>query len=414
MNNKIIGIFLGAILFTTTFAIAKNVETMNLKQGSYGEIPTSFDDDVPIWEVGYKWIYDIEFSYIIYEEDYMHMSLQISLNNFDINVVDCTGDSYRTEFDDNVNGDFSIQVEGLPTVTGTFKDTVLDGYAIFEKTNLSVKEIYAHLEGRLSLIGLIPIPFDCEVTMNFEPSYGSLDFPLYVGKNWEIPDFTISIVGSISLPGIASIIPGIPDEIEIDNEMFNLGGNAECVGMENITVSAGTYNAYNISIDESTSYYYAPAAGFIIKIVPQIPIEECDIVFELKSTNYIEPGAPNKPAKPSGTTSGKTGEEYTYSSSTTDPDGDQVWYKWDWGDEISGWDEPYHSGDTATVSHIWDEKGSYEIKVKAKDVHGKESLWSDPLPITMPKNKPYINRPFLNFLEDHPHLFPLLRQLLKL
>ena len=411
MKKKIIGIFVGAMLFATTFAIAKNVETMDLNQGPYGEIPTSFDDDVPIWKVGYKWIYNIEFSYIVDEEDYMHMSLQISLNNFDINVVDCTGDSYRTEFDDNVNGDFSIQVEGSPTVTGNFKNTVLDGYAIFEKTNLSVKEVYAHLEGRLSLSGLIPIPFDCEVTLNFEPSYSSLDFPLYVGKNWEIPDFTMSIVGSISLPGIASIIPGIPDEIEIDNEMFILGGDAECVGMESITVSADTYNAYNISVDGSTSYYYAPAAGFIIKIAQ--PLEEYDIVFELKSTNYIEPGAPNKPAKPSGTTSGKTGEEYTYSTSTTDPDGDQVWYKWDWGDEISGWDEPYDSGDTVTVSHIWDEKGSYVIKVKAKDVHGKESPWSDPLPITMPKNKA-INTLFLQFLEQHLRMFPILRQLLGL
>jgi len=367
------------------------------------------DDDIPIWEVGYKWIYNMEFSYIVDEEDYMHMSLQISLNNFDINVVDCTGDYYRTEFDDNVNGDFSIQVEGSPTVTGKFKNTVLDGYAIFEKANLSVKEVYAHLEGRLSVSGLIPILFDCEVTLNFEPSYSSLDFPLYVGKNWEIPDSTISIVGSISLPGIASIIPGIPDEIEIDYEMFIFGGDAECVGMESVTVSADTYNAYNISVDESTSYYYAPAAGFIIKITQ--PINEYDIVFELKSTNYIEPGAPNKPAKPSGTTSGKKGEEYTYSTSTTDPDGDQVWYKWDWGDEISGWDEPYDSGDTVTVSHIWHEKGSYVIKVKAKDEHGKESEWSDPLEVAMPKNKA-IN-PLLLFLERLMEQFPVLEMLLQ-
>ena len=34
--------------------------------------------------------------------------------------------------------------------------------------------------------------------------------------------------------------------------------------------------------------------------------------------------------------------------------------------------------------------------------------------ITRPKSKPYINTPFLQFLENHPHLFPLLRQLLGL
>ena len=122
---------------------------------------------------------------------------------------------------------------------------------------------------------------------------------------------------------------------------------------------------------------------------------------------------PVKPSMPSGPISGKAGTFYSYSSSTTDPDGDQVWYKWDWGDETSGWDGPYDSDDTVTASHIWDEKGDYIIKVKAKDVHGEESPWSDPLPITMPKNKA-INSPLLRFLEQHPRMFPILRQLLEL
>ena len=97
---------------------------------------------------------------------------------------------------------------------------------------------------------------------------------------------------------------------------------------------------------------------------------------------------PNKPSKPSGPTSGKAGTSYTYSTSTTDPDGDQVYYWFDWGDGTnSGWLGPYNSGQTVSASHTWSERGSYEIKVKAKDTNGAESEWSDPLPITMPKNK---------------------------
>jgi len=110
--------------------------------------------------------------------------------------------------------------------------------------------------------------------------------------------------------------------------------------------------------------------------------------FQIK--NHDEPPEnepPEKPSKPSGPTSGKAGTSYSYSSSTTDPDGDQVWYKWDWGDETSGWLGPYDSGDTVTASHIWNEKGDYNIRVKAKDVHGEESPWSDPLAISMPKRK---------------------------
>ncbi len=100
----------------------------------------------------------------------------------------------------------------------------------------------------------------------------------------------------------------------------------------------------------------------------------------------IENNPPNKPSKPSGETTGKTGDEYNYQTSTTDPDSDQVYYKWDWGSETSGWLGPYDSGVTISTPHIWNEDNDYEIKVKAKDVYGEESEWSDPLTVTMPKN----------------------------
>jgi hypothetical protein len=124
---------------------------------------------------------------------------------------------------------------------------------------------------------------------------------------------------------------------------------------------------------------------------------------------------PNKPEKPSGPITGKTGEEYTFSTSTTDPNGDDVFYWFDWGDgNNSGWLGPYNSGNEGSASYNWSVPGNYEIKVKAKDVYDFESDWSDPLPLIMPKNKPYLNPSFFWFLEQHPHLFPILRHLLKL
>jgi len=127
---------------------------------------------------------------------------------------------------------------------------------------------------------------------------------------------------------------------------------------------------------------------------------------------YDEP--PNKPSKPSGPTDGKTGEEYTYTTSTTDPENDDIFYIFKWDDEtISDWLGPYNSGSTCSVTHTWNEIGDYQIKVKSRDRCYAESEWSDPLVVSMPKSKP-INTSFLNFLENHPHLFPLLRQLLGL
>ncbi len=95
---------------------------------------------------------------------------------------------------------------------------------------------------------------------------------------------------------------------------------------------------------------------------------------------------PNKPGKPSGPTSGRVGVSYTYTATTTDPDGDQIYYKFSWGDgSYSDWLGPYSSGDIVSASHSWSNKGNYEIRVKAKDTHGMESEWSDPLPVAMPK-----------------------------
>ncbi len=126
---------------------------------------------------------------------------------------------------------------------------------------------------------------------------------------------------------------------------------------------------------------------------------------------------PNKPVKPSGSTSGKLGIEYTYTTITTDPDGDQVYYNWSWGDNTySEWLGPYDSGINNSAKHIWNNKGTYQIKVKAKDVYDAESDWSDPLLVTMPKNKAInFNYNLLEWLfERYPSLFPILRYLMEL
>jgi len=92
--------------------------------------------------------------------------------------------------------------------------------------------------------------------------------------------------------------------------------------------------------------------------------------------------------KPSGQASGNINVNYTYTTNTTDPDGNQVYYQWDWGDGTqSGWLGPFTSGAQVSAQKSWSAKGSYSIKVKAKDIGGAESAWSDPLPITMPTSK---------------------------
>jgi len=131
-------------------------------------------------------------------------------------------------------------------------------------------------------------------------------------------------------------------------------------------------------------------------------------------TVNIENRNPYKPSRPEGKINGKKEVEYTYSTSAIDPDGDQLRYQWDWGDDsTSDWSNLYSSGATVTASHTWDEEGSYEIKVRAKDPDGLISDWSDPLPISMPVNRKSENL-FIIILEILMERFPFLELLLSL
>ncbi|MBE3121504.1 MAG: hypothetical protein IMZ53_10310 [Thermoplasmata archaeon] len=123
---------------------------------------------------------------------------------------------------------------------------------------------------------------------------------------------------------------------------------------------------------------------------------------------------PEKPAKPTGKITGEPGNTYLYTTETTDADGDQVFYLWDWGDgNFSEWLGPYASGQKASAQKAWTAKGNYSIRVKAKDTHGGESNWSDPLDVTMPYNVPFFVR-FADLLEKlFPHLFHFFENLVK-
>ncbi len=133
----------------------------------------------------------------------------------------------------------------------------------------------------------------------------------------------------------------------------------------------------------------------------------------------IPAGGENSPPETpeiDGPTSGKAGVEYNYTLSSTDPDGDDVFYCVDWGDDTGevcmG---PYASGEEVTVSHIWTEQDTYTIKVKAKDTYDAESDWAT-LEVSMPMNKPFnFNFNLISWLfERFPYAFPILRHMLGL
>ncbi|MGB9774804.1 MAG: InlB B-repeat-containing protein, partial [Bacteroidota bacterium] len=98
---------------------------------------------------------------------------------------------------------------------------------------------------------------------------------------------------------------------------------------------------------------------------------------------------PNTPSTPSGPTSGYRNVWYTYSTTATDPDGNNIRYEFEFSGPIptvsftTGW---YASGQTGSITVMWettDPPGTYYVRARAQDVYGAWSGWSAPLNVSI-------------------------------
>jgi len=122
---------------------------------------------------------------------------------------------------------------------------------------------------------------------------------------------------------------------------------------------------------------------------------------------------PNKPTI-DGPTSGKAGVILNYTAVTSDPEGDNVSYYFDWGDGTNtGWLAFVNSGIIEHQSHSWTTKGTYTISVKARDPSLAESPVAT-LPVSVPADLSYSfsERSMLGlwFFDTMAHMFPLLKE----
>jgi outer membrane protein assembly factor BamB len=99
--------------------------------------------------------------------------------------------------------------------------------------------------------------------------------------------------------------------------------------------------------------------------------------------------APEVPSVPSGPSVVATDSLAHFSSAATDPDGDSVSIRFDWGDAAtSEWSNWVASGDTVTMSHLWADTGTFQLKTQAKDRQDLTSAWSAALAVSITPNRP--------------------------
>jgi hypothetical protein len=106
-----------------------------------------------------------------------------------------------------------------------------------------------------------------------------------------------------------------------------------------------------------------------------------------ESNNYFSIiNTSNPPNSPTidGPSWGITNVEYSFHINATETDGDDIYFRWNWGDgNYSEWLGPYSSNGTIATSHTWSQRGLYGIRAKLKDGSGAESNWSDLHTLTM-------------------------------
>ena len=120
---------------------------------------------------------------------------------------------------------------------------------------------------------------------------------------------------------------------------------------------------------------------------------------------------PETPPAPEGPSEGKAGQTYTFTAVTTDIEGDDISYLFDWGDgTTSGWTEFFPSGTEASATHSW-AKGEYIIRVQAKDVYGDKSDWSDNALFTAPRShERSLNiNPLINYFREGRSIIDFIR-----
>lgn len=144
-------------------------------------------------------------------------------------------------------------------------------------------------------------------------------------------------------------------------------------GIDDITVTECSSYSYN--------YKYNSAGNFYPKLTVSDGTNTVSKTLNINVKNNRPPSIPEI----TGIKNGFTNTIYTFSSKSIDPEGDDIKYKFDWGDgTASNWGSD-------TMSHSWKNPGNYCIKSQSKDNFENLSGWSDCFYIKI--SNPPINNP---------------------
>jgi len=262
-----------------------------------------------------------------------------------------------------------------------------------DKQNLETIPIWAVIGDKDSVssanVGVLDPNWECtecledmpyeyfEMNDNDNDGRWTVEIPVEEFTKYEATDFTLLITakgkeGETSIPLKTSVYLREPPRddvmpfVNIDNPRdgqvvggtLNIKGRAsDNMELKTITVYLGNYKEE--IIPQSSSHYYFEVPLDLVqfpegKTTLQVVVTDASGNIYTHVREVIIVGSPSKPDTPSGPRQGKTGTILTYSTVTTDPQGDKVWYMFDWDDgTTTDWLGPFESDVTCESSHDW-------------------------------------------------------------
>jgi len=176
---------------------------------------------------------------------------------------------------------------------------------------------------------------------------------------------------------------------------YDRNGNIPALKTVNVVDEAGNTFSYVMNGDGSDSDYFVKIFGSVFGggfFKYYFLFHDGYVSSRFPDVGFWFFNVDNAPGKPllNGPVRGGRDVDVVFSASSVDPEGDKVQYWFDWGDGgNSGWvpDEHVSSGVVVDVKHNFDRFGSFRVRVRARDFHGGEGVWSDEFSISISKNK---------------------------
>lgn len=286
MRKKFVGIVV-FMLVATTVASATNIAVKEQSQ------PTSVGVDVPVWEVGDSWTYKYHELNYKYSTDGTVWYQSYHNCTWTETVIDDTGDTYILKVT-AANNEWGVTIGKFVLKFTPF--TKYSNEFVYRKTDLALLRRTIQVKGlAFWMIGNI-LPFPAQYSslweVNHTDGYRFLPFPLNDGTNGTNP------AGSQTIREKASLYWGLISLFDHSAQTSAYGALDYYCEMENITVPAGDYEAYNVSIDLIYGLgvynhwaYYVPEVGNQAKMFHDSDVDTSGkpgmiIEQELVSFNY--------------------------------------------------------------------------------------------------------------------------------